>query len=689
MPPRRRNERNPKPESLLRLAERLDLLNDPQIQKLTKAAAVTDNTSLQRKAEKALAAKATQRHAHPFDHISPTVRNREDRITLGVTPTGGTYDLQQDDLTKHLLAVGQSGAGKTTLFYNLVDQLSVPFWSFDLKQDYRHLVQHRDDLVVLPWTQLKFNPLQPPEGVRPRRWIQVVSEIFGHATSLLSGSKNYLMKQLVKLYQLYGLLDAVEPPYPSLLELQLLLEHDNINYVRKTSNYRDTVLNRVEAMNRTAGSIFDCSRGHPIPDLLERNVVFELDGLGEDVQNFLMEALIAHVYEHRMAHDHRGGDLRHAFLVDEGKRVFSVYKERQDAAGVPTIDELTAKMREFGEGLVVADQEASKLTDSIKANTATKVLLPTGDRKQFAAMAESMHLSDRQAEVAQQLDVGQAIVQAGNRDPVPVTLRDYRVDKTVTDEQLREAMTEKWDDLAHEDREFTPEFELEVGFGASGEGKGEGSGTAAPELDHSGNRVDQSGIELSGEADRLLEDIVENPFEPLTGRYDRFSSSYKGNKAKNELVDAGVVVERHVRTRNGKRKLLELTEKGREYATQELDLAVERTGRGGIVHRYWQHRIADAFEAAGWDATVEHHDADVYVDVGSTGLAVEVAMGNNPREVEHVEQHLEAGFVVWVACRNEEVRDGLRQRLEENGLLGERVVFRLFRDFDDVEEAAG
>jgi len=50
----------------------------------------------------------------------------------------------------------------------------------------------------------------------------------------------------------------------------------------------------------------------------------------------------------------------------KAKQVFSIYKERQDAAGIPPIDDLTAKLREFGEGLIVGDQEASKLTNSIK-----------------------------------------------------------------------------------------------------------------------------------------------------------------------------------------------------------------------------------------------------------------------------------------------------------------------------------
>jgi len=68
------------------------------------------------------------------------------------------------------------------------------------------------------------------------------SEIFSHAVSLLSGSKNYLLKSVIELYRFYGLFDECSPPYPSLHELEAVLASDKISYARKTGNYRDTVL---------------------------------------------------------------------------------------------------------------------------------------------------------------------------------------------------------------------------------------------------------------------------------------------------------------------------------------------------------------------------------------------------------------------------------------------------------------
>jgi DNA-binding PadR family transcriptional regulator len=557
-----------------------------------------------------------------------------------------------------------------------MSEVDEPFWAFDLKQDYRHLAGETN-LLVLPWSEFKFNPLRPPEGVSPRRWAQVFVEVFGHATALLSGSKNYLLKKLIELYRLYGLFDDISEPYPSLHELEVLIRKDKINYVRTSSDYRDRLLNRLEAMNLLAGSVFNCSQGYPVEELLQRDVVFEFDGLSRDLQNFLMESLFAYVYEYRLAQNHRGGDLRHVFFLDEGKQVFSVYKERQDASGIPEIDELTAKMREFGEGLVVGDQEASKLTDSIKANTYTKALLPTGDRKQFEAIASSMNLSERQAEYASQLAVGEAIIQVGNGSPVPVKLHNHELEKDLSDKEVQKRMAEEWAELSYTERDTTKRFRDEVAPGRSDE-------VQDPEILEDPEKE----IELSNEADRLLKDVVENPFNALTERYQLFSSRYKGNKAKDELVDQGILFERQVKT-GERKKLLELTDKGRDYVENQLDLDAKHRGRGGIVHRYWQHRIKEAFEDAGWHAFLEKFDADVYVNMDTSELVVEVAMGNNPREIEHIKEHLDTSFTIWVAARNREIRDGLKQRMKEEGLDTDRVVFRLVRDFHRPENLPG
>jgi len=645
-------------------------LDDPEIRQLVAIASHAPSDFVRQQAIDCLVQLLLQRRVRPFEVNTHRPIDQANLIRLGQRPSGDLSGVAEGDLTKHLLAVGQSGAGKTTLFYTLCSQLEVPFWSFDLKQDYRHLMPVCDDLIVLPWSELQFNPLVPPPDVSPRRWAQVFSEIFGHATALLSGSKNHLLKTIIELYRVYGLFDECSPPYPSLHELEDVLAAQNINYVRKTANYRDTILNRLEAMNLGAGTVFDCSQGNSLDELLERNVVFEFDGLGRDTQNFLMEILLAAVYEYRLVQGHRSDGLNHVFVLDEGKQVFSVYKERQNEAGIPAIDELTAKLREFGEGLIVGDQEASKLTDSIMANTYTKLLLATGDRKQFDAMVDSMHLSDRQQSMAQDLAVGEAILQTGNDDPVRISLDEYDLDKEISDGELRAKQGAEWASLTATPRERPPAFLDALGV------TDEAEGTDTEVIDDPSDDV-----ALSETADRLLEDIIDYPFVSMTERYTLFPNEFQGNKVKTELVDAGLVVERYLKTQAGTKTLLELTEQGRRYTETNLERDPSHDGRGGIIHRYWQHQLKGAFEAAGWATELEMFDADVYVNTGQFELVVEIAMENTQREVDHIEQHLDTGFdVIWIVCRDQDVQAGLRRRLEAAGYDTDDLVFYLVQD---------
>ncbi|WP_265109997.1 hypothetical protein [Halosolutus halophilus] len=136
-----RNENRTRVERLLRLADELEV-QDPNLDELLKAATVTSSQSLTEDALQIFAVKAAEQQIYPFPEDGHPAS-----IQLGTTPQQRPVGISPDDLTKHLLAVGQSGAGKTTFFYNLMCQLEVPFWSFDLKQDYRHLIHEWDDLL--------------------------------------------------------------------------------------------------------------------------------------------------------------------------------------------------------------------------------------------------------------------------------------------------------------------------------------------------------------------------------------------------------------------------------------------------------------------------------------------------------------------------------------------------------------
>ncbi len=59
---------------------------------------------------------------------------------------------------------------------------------------------------------------------------------------------------------------------------------------------------------------------------------------------------------------------------------------------------------------------------------------------------------------------------------------------------------------------------------------------------------------------------------------------------------------------------------------------------------------------------------------GENKIAVEVAMGVNDREINHVQDHLEKDWKTIVACRNQSVMKGLERKLEESDADSSEVL---------------
>ncbi|MDY6769294.1 MAG: DUF87 domain-containing protein, partial [Candidatus Nanohaloarchaea archaeon] len=109
------------PDRLHRLVEQADLEDDEEVQQLLALASAVENDHAGRQIRRLIGLKAADYVAHPFDtpDTSGTIR-------LGTVPRAGELRLDREALNRHMLVIGQTGAGKTTLFFNLIDQVDVP-----------------------------------------------------------------------------------------------------------------------------------------------------------------------------------------------------------------------------------------------------------------------------------------------------------------------------------------------------------------------------------------------------------------------------------------------------------------------------------------------------------------------------------------------------------------------------------
>lgn len=649
------------PENLDRLKDLMKRVgeSDSKIQKALTASSIDPETysDLMELYTVKASQVATRDEFYPYEELNG-------EIQIGQDLDGRPVSLTREQLNEHLLAVSMTGRGKTTFFYNLIGQLNLqnlPFWVFDFKNDYRHLTKHYEDVVVINWTDLKFNPLEPPPGVTASKWGEVISDVYAHSTDLLLGSESYFMDKLAELYRIFDAENMGR--YPSLYELRELIESEKISPASPWYQYSERNLGRLSILTGFSGKIFNCSSGLPLDELLDRKVVFELKEPNQYVTSFFVETVLTWLFYYRDAMGHRQ-EMKHAVLFDEAKRVFDINRERQPESGWPPIDDLVGKVREFGEAVIVADHEPSKLTDSLMANTNVKIWMSLGSGKDINEMARVFGLDSDEVDYTRTMEKGNALLKIADKNPVPIVLPDYTLEKDVTEEEVKKAMEPELKQLGWKERYRPEEFLVYIGKG------------------------EEEKPTISQPAKQLLISIRNSPLMGISERYKMLGfGSKKGNAAKDELVQEGFVSE--VEIRAGKKgrnpKLLEITKEGRQLL-ESMGYRVRFKSKGGVEHQFWQKEVQKYYLKQGYDAFIEHYigerSIDVYAVKKNEKIAVEIALSPE-HELENVKKCLKEGFdqvqIVYVSRR---VRDKIKRSVEEKfGEIPEKILFSDVKDF--------
>jgi len=375
-----------KMKELVELADEADILKEKNTQRLLYSLGLDEDKEVSDDAREFFTLKAMKKitSPYPFDPLFEELDLTGD-IEIGKKGnTESSFGLKLDEMVQHILLAGRSGSGKTTLFYHMMNQLidkGKKFWCFDFKKEFRGLLRKSDDVLVLRPENFKFNPLRPPEGVPPLRWLSVFCDVFSHATSLLEGSNSFLLEQNFKLYDLFGVFEGRDR-YPSFHQLDKMLEHTWFPLSSRDSRYLEVVRNRIHSCVLNAGDMLNCDR-----DMFDglvkqkKSVVFEFYGISEHVTTFLIETLLAKLYFYRMP---------------------------------------------------------SELCASAKSNTYTKLMMNLGNGRDIADLSVCMGLNDDQTRFSYHLDLGQAVVKLAGRytKPFPIQVPNVKFDKDISDNKV-------------------------------------------------------------------------------------------------------------------------------------------------------------------------------------------------------------------------------------------------------------
>ncbi len=356
------------------------------------------------------------------------------RLGTVLYPSGrafAPFGIREEEWIKHILIVGMTGSGKTNLGFLILRELwrqQKPTLVFDWKRNYRDLLQLPEMQEARVYTigrdilPLRFNPLLPPPGTKPGEWIMRLVDVVKHAYFVGEGVEYLLREAIDRVYQECGLFEETPRQSPNFFQVRAYVTAKRLQ--GRMSLWKASAVRVLESLCFThgLGPVVNTNAPWAHREILSRPVILELDALSDADKIFFTEALILWIYEMRKAEPKRE-IFKHALLIEEGHHVLSQAKENHE--GVETIMETSLRqIREFGEAVIVIDQEPTKLSNSIKANTYTKFVFNLGNGRDKEDIARCLGLDDEERLYIDRLGVGEAVVSTKRPGLVPLHVRN-------------------------------------------------------------------------------------------------------------------------------------------------------------------------------------------------------------------------------------------------------------------------
>ena len=563
-------------------------------------------------------------------------------IRLGyVANTRAVMGITKQELNQHMLITGRSGAGKTNIIRILQTELlklEIPFLSFDLsKYNTRYLILLVKGITVIrcdnEHEEFFFNPLKPPPGTKPEEWMLIFCEVTSESFGLLAASKSLLIDLVKELYVRFDIHNT--GIYPTLHDLNALLNEKRKKLRHGVEvDYIDRIRNKVKAICITLDKVINVQEGLPIEELLNHPICLELLGIGSsEIQTCFCSLIIAYISCYRMSRVHLG-ELRHVIFYDEASHSFG--KARTGNTETFLIRAIR-RLREYGEGIVMADQSISSLNDVVKSNVYTMICLSQSGVKDIRESAESLGLDPMQASILRELEPGHGVIKLAGRYPKPVAVQFPFIEpEYISDEEL---------DEINRDNKIIKTLKSKI----------------MPRHSETINITSEKSEKkaLSDNEKKFLITIFTNQFKKtLTEIYKLGGfSAGTGSRLAERCEKKGLIKLIYTNLKAGRPRYPVLLPEA--YNSMNLP-EVNFYGKGaGLEHTLYQHLIAE--HLGNYRPQIELDKKGKFIDIAiqtnGSLLAIEVAV-TSVHEKENIEKDLAAGaeFVV-VACKSEKIKN--------------------------------
>jgi len=362
------------------------------------------------------------------------------------------FKLREQDWPRHMCVTGMSGSGKTTFAFKVIEALNAQdkkFLVFDWKKSFRPLIKSNAEVMLFTIGDEKVSNLfktninRPPKGVSPKEWINVLCDLLTESFSVSFGVHKVLLETLDEAFKEWGIYNGSEN-YPTWNHLKWRLEEKLEKINGREAGWLESALRIATVM--TFGEFgktvnYKGKNSFTVEELLDKKVIMELNSLGNIEKKFFCEFILTYIYKLKKAkQNHVSGSFDHAIIVDEAHNIF--LKKPTNFNNESVTDMIYREMREYGTSLICLDQHISKISDTVKGNSACHIAFQQQLPQDIQEVSDIMQLRD-QRHYFSSLPVGSAIVKLSERFNAPFLIevpyaetRNYNV----TDEDIKGRM---------------------------------------------------------------------------------------------------------------------------------------------------------------------------------------------------------------------------------------------------------
>ncbi|MFH0711843.1 MAG: DUF87 domain-containing protein [archaeon] len=362
------------------------------------------------------------------------------------------FTLREKDWPRHICVTGMSGSGKTTFAFKIIEALNAhdkPYLIFDWKKSFRPLITKDNTISIFTIGDEKVSNLfktninEPPKGVAPKEWINVLSDLLTECFSASFGVHKVILETLDEAFKEWGIYHGSEN-YPTWNHIKWRLE-EKINKTQgREAGWIESALRIATVMTfGEFGKIvnYKGEKSISVEDLLDKKVIMELNSLGSVEKTFFCDFILTYIYKLKKARQNEVNQrFDHAIIVDEAHNIF--LKKPTNFTNETVTDMIYREMREYGTSLICLDQHVSKISDTVKGNSACHIAFQQQLPQDIYDISEIMQLRESRHYFSQ-LPVGNAIVKLAERYTLPFLIEVPYVEirnQTVTDENVKSRM---------------------------------------------------------------------------------------------------------------------------------------------------------------------------------------------------------------------------------------------------------